>query len=241
MMIFPMTILTRWRFEFDRRQRYAASSREPFFELAAAYLPREEDGIVVDIGAGDGSFARSQNVALRYENLYLLDHNVASVAALKKEFPKAEVYSAPEKLPFDDKTVSFIHLSHIVEHLEPQQLYTFLVECDRILMDGGILVISAPLLWDRFYDDLSHVKPYAPAVFINYLCSKRANANAEAISDSYHVQELVYRFRAAPADDGLGSRFFIVDTALRVFRVIISALGFRQYRKNGFTLVLKKA
>jgi ubiquinone/menaquinone biosynthesis C-methylase UbiE len=236
-----MIILTRWRSEFDRRQRYAASSREPFFELAAAYLPVGEDGIVVDIGAGDGSFARSQNLVLRYKNLYLLDHNTESVAALKKEFPKAEVYSAPEKLPFDDKTVSFIHLSHIVEHLESRQLYTFLGECDRVLADGGVLVISAPLLWDRFYDDLSHVKPYAPAVFINYLCAKRANANAEAVSDSYHVQELVYRFRAAPAEDGWGSRFFVVDAVLRVSRVIISALGFRRYLRNGFTLVLKKS
>jgi len=240
-MISPMTILARWRSEFDRRQRYAVSSREPFFELATAYLPPEEDGIVVDIGAGDGSFAHSQNLALRYKNLYLLDHNAASVAVLKKEFPKAEVYSAPEKLPFDDETVSFIHLSHIVEHLEPRQLYAFLVECDRVLKDGGVLVISAPLLWDRFYDDLSHVKPYTPAVFINYLCSKRANANAEAISDSFHVHELVYRVRAASVDDGLGSRFFTIDAALRASRVIISALGFRQYRRNGFTLVLKKS
>lgn len=236
-----MTILTRWRSEFNRRQRYSVSSRDPFFELAAAHLPLEEDGIVVDIGAGDGSFARTQNVALRHKNLYLLDHNAASVAALKKEFPKAEVYSAPDKLPFDDKTVSFVHLSHIVEHLESHQLYTFLAECDRVLKGGGILVISAPLLWDRFYDDLSHVKPYAPVVFVNYLCSKRANANAEAISNSYHVQELVYRFRAAPAEDGWGSKFFIVDAVLRAFRVIISALGFRQYRRNGFTLVLKKS
>jgi ubiquinone/menaquinone biosynthesis C-methylase UbiE len=196
---------------------------------------------VVDIGAGDGSFARSQNLALRYKNLYLLDHNTESVAALKKEFPKAEVYNVPEKLPFDDRTVSFIHLSHIVEHLEPWQLYTFLGECDRVLIDGGFLVISAPLLWDRFYEDLSHVRPYAPTVFVNYLCSKRANANAKAISDSYQVQELVYRFRAAPAEDGWGSRFFIIDAALRVFRVIISAFGFRRYMRNGFTLVLKKA
>ena len=84
------------------------------------------------------------------------------------------------------------------------------------------------------------MKPYAPAVFINYLCSKRTNASAESISHAYRVQELVYRFRATEEDAHWGSRFFVVDAALRAFRVLISWLGFRFFRKNGFTLILKK-
>ena len=235
-----MIILTRWRTEFRRRQRYTVASREPFFELAAAYLPHDEEGVVVDIGAGDGSFARTKGLSMRYRNLYLLDHNAASVAALGKEFSGAKEYHAPGALPFGDGEVSFIHLSHIVEHLEPRQLYAFLIECDRVLADDGIIVISTPLLWERFYDDMSHVKPYTPSVFINYLCLKRTNANAESISDAYRVQELVYRFRVTEGDGHWGSKFFIVDVILRLFQRAISLLGFRFYRKNGFTIVLKK-
>ena len=235
-----MTFLTRWWAEFKRRQQYAAHTREPFFELAARYLP-DEDAVVVDVGAGDGSFARSQDLAERYHKLYLLDHNPTTVGALKEEFPDAQEYRAPEQLPFKDGEVAFIHLSHIVEHLESKELYAFLAECDRVLGDGGVLVISAPLLWDRFYDDLSHVKPYTPTVFVNYLSSGRVNASAETISRVYRVEDLVYRFRVTEGVAPLSSRFFIIDVLLRASRILLAWLGFRRYEKTGFTLVLRKS
>ena len=33
----------------------------------------------------------------------------------------------------------------------------------------GVLVISATILWDGFFRDMSHIKPHYPSVFINYL------------------------------------------------------------------------
>ena len=41
---------------------------------------------------------------------------------------------------------------------------------DRCLKNNGYIIISTPLLWYGFYDDLSHVKPYNPEVLLKYFC-----------------------------------------------------------------------
>lgn len=232
--------LARWRIEHADRVRYAVPRREPFFELAKKYLPRDQKAIVVDIGAGDGEFARHAGLDARKEHAYLLDQNPDSVARLEKTYPHAVAYRAPERLPFDDKTVSFVHLSHIVEHLYYEDLYAFLQDLDRVLSPGGVIVFSTPLLWERFYDDMSHVKPYNPQVFINYLSSGRENASAGIISTEYSVREIVYRYRAVSGGEW-GSRYFIIDLFMRFFRILLSKLGFRRYVRNGYTLVLQKS
>jgi SAM-dependent methyltransferase len=204
------------------------------------YLPGEHDSVIVDIGPGDGAFAKFASLESRKEYVYLLDQNPSSVEALKKAYPHAELYRAPSHLSFRDKTVSFIHLSHIVEHLYHEDLYVFLKEIDRVLKPGGNIVLSTPLLWDRFHDDMSHVKPYNPEVFINYLCSGRENASAGVISTDYIIKELVYRYRVI-SEPEWGSKFFVADAFIRICRIILSKLGFRRYIKNGYTLVLQKS
>lgn len=225
--------------EFKIRQKYCIPSRIPYYDLAGAYLPRDPDALVVDIGAGDGSFVRHLRLAQRFPNCQLLDGNNESVRVLRTEFAHASRYVAPEKLPFSSTTVSFIHLSHIVEHLYHEDLYVLLKEIDRVLIDGGVLVISTPLLWDRFYDDMSHIKPYNPSVFLNYLSAGRENASAGIISRGYVQKELVYRFRAVP-EDGWGSQYFFIDSLMRLYRVLRTKLGFRKYIRNGYTLILQK-
>ena len=102
-------------------------------------------------------------------------------------------------------------------------------------------MFSAPLHWDRFYDDMSHVRPYNPAVIINYLCKVRDNATSQNISNTYKVIDLVYRYRAIDWRYSIHSKFFLVDLFLKILKIIFVKLGFRRYVKNGFTLVLKKS
>ncbi|MGK7344551.1 MAG: class I SAM-dependent methyltransferase [Candidatus Nitrospinota bacterium M3_3B_026] len=224
------------------RARYTGRNREPFYRLAEKYLPEERDALVVDIGAGDGSFARTLGLAGIYPNLWLLDGNESAVAGLKKEFSNAAHWRAPDRLPFGGGEARFIHCSHMVEHLAPNELYGFLKEVDRVLADGGALVISAPLLWSGFYGDLSHAKPYNPEVFIKYLCSASSNPSADAVSKGYKPLDLVYRYRDLGDDDGvfLASANPLLDTAVSLGRAAARKLGFRKYKKNGYTLVLKK-
>jgi ubiquinone/menaquinone biosynthesis C-methylase UbiE len=190
-----MDTLRKWKAEHILRNRYCIPSRLPFFKLAGKYLPAEQDSIVVDIGAGDGAFATFLEFKEKFTHHVLLDSNKESVTKLKDISFNAEYYHAPEKLPFPDGSVSFIHLSHIVEHLPYEELYLFLKEMDRVVKNDGVIVISTPLLWNRFYDDLSHVKPYNPPVFINYLTRSKDNATQSTVSEKYIVRELQYRYR----------------------------------------------
>lgn len=231
--------LKRWHDEFSLRQCYSTASREPFFALAGRYLPEHSDAVVADIGAADGSFARFLNLKERYPNLVLLDQNPESIEKLRKPFSRVEKYHAPERLPFKDASVGFIHLSHIAEHLSYQELYEFLKECDRVLAPKGVLAISTPLLWERFYDDLSHVKPYNPEVFLHYLTRTKSDASAEAISGSYGVCDLTYRYRVLPGGEW-GSKYFLIEALVRLWRILVSFLGFRKYIRNGYTLILRK-
>lgn len=63
---------------------------------------------------------------------------------------------------FYTKKQSFdcIILSHIIEHINPNNLMIFMDRIIEKLDVGGKLIISTPLLYDEFYDDYDHVKPY---------------------------------------------------------------------------------
>lgn len=233
-------IFTKWKTDFEKRTQYCSGTRTPFYDLAGRYLPQDAHSIVVDVGCGHGQFARHLHLWQRYANLYLLDANEATVATLEK----SAYYKAPSTLPFANTTVAYLHCSHLIEHLSPQDLYAFLQEVDRVLAPQGIAVISSPLLWDRFYDDLSHIKPYNPKVLIKYLCEDDAlertlDRIANAIARNYRVEELVYRYRII-RDESLGSPYFIMDMCIRLLQSLIFNFGLRRYQKNGYTLIVRK-
>ena len=229
-----------WRADFDNREAHSDTCRAPYFELCRDFLPSQREAIVLDIGAGNGAFAEQLNLNERFANLWLLDGNPETVSALQERFRHAHRYIAPGRLPFNDESVSFIHSSHLTEHLTTAEVYELLKEIDRVLKTDGVLVISAPLLWSDFYDDLSHVKPYPPAVFINYLSRHTVNRTREVVSTRYRKQLLQYRYTKEPASF-LGSSIPLVDLVIQVGGKVTRALGVARYSNNGFTLVLKKS
>src|SRR5690606_23253477 len=133
-------------------EKYITYKRAPFFQIAKDLI--KDGDVVLDVGAGDGSFSEfCQN-----DEIYQFDGNMESFNNLKKKFRNTFLGHLPN-LPFQNNFFNIIHCSHVIEHLQPQELYDTLIEFDRVLKDGGRIVISAPLLWSGFYDDLSHVKP----------------------------------------------------------------------------------
>ena len=142
--------LNNWRIS-NSCSNYSQMVREPYFDIAAKYLPKDIGAIVVDIGAGNGYFADYLHLKEKYKNIYLLDGNKDTIQELRnKKYKKATYYVAPSRLPFKKDEVEFIHCSHFIEHLLPDELYIFLREINRIIKPGGILVISTPMLWGGF-------------------------------------------------------------------------------------------
>lgn len=227
--------------EFKKRQENINPGRTPYFLLAAKYFPTIDDSIVVDIGAGEGQFVRNTEANKRFKNLYLLDGNESTVCSLINQFPEAKSvhYLLPDKMLFEDGSVSFIHLSHIIEHLTHDQLYMALKEIDRVLKKGGILVISTPLMWNRFWDDLSHIRPYNPAVLRNYLITSRDNATGDSISEKYKEIDFSYRYKSVDLIK-ITSKYYLIYKLLKMINYLLIKVGFRRYVKNGYTIVLRK-
>lgn len=236
----PLAKIREWITASKDRKNYCTLAREPFYQIAGKYIASVPALKIVDIGAGDGSFVSHITKSNEDSEVYLLDANPETVDKLAAEFGNVVLYKAPDTLPFDDSSIDLVHCSHLVEHLTHGELYRFLGEINRVLKPGGLIIISAPLLWDNFYNDMSHIKPYSPAVFINYLTSKERVYTNENISTGYTVVEVVYRYHRGRLDEGWGSEVIAFDIIIRLYRSILYKLGFRKYYKNGFTIVLKK-
>jgi len=145
-------------------------------------------------------------------------------------------------LQYNDSTVDFIFCSHLIEHLPPNDLYSFLNEIDRILAKDGILAISTPMMWKYFYNDIDHIKPYHPNVFLTYLTkNKIENIYYETISFDYEVLELVYRFfTSIDMNNGYGSSIKFIDFIIQGSKMLLKKLQIHRYICNGYTLILRK-
>ncbi len=221
-------------------KKYCSMERSPFFDIAAKYLPKNNSKYLLDIGAGTGAFAEYLELH-KYPNMFLLDSNPKTIATLKEKQFNALLYKAPNRLPFEDSSVSYIHCSHMIEHLYHEELHKFLNEINRITAPEAHVIISAPMLWELFYEDLSHVKPYNPSVVINYLCADYANRSNASISNSFKNIELIYRYISYPVLNTIHSENLTVNWILHKIKKMCHYLKIKSYHKNGFTLVLKKS
>lgn len=217
------------------KEKYYTHRREPFFEIANNYI--SIDSRVLDIGAGAGAFPKYCN----RNDFYLFDGNLQTVDELKTKYRNV-VHGLLPNLPFESDFFDLIHCSHVVEHLEPQMFYDTLVEMDRCLKVGGYLVVSAPLMWSGFYNDLSHIRPYNPKVYRNYLCGEQKDSRTrKLISTSYIQEQLVFRY--IPSDDFYkyynSKNNRLVSCTIKIFNTL-RRKGFVLLEKTGYTIVLKK-
>lgn len=84
----------------------------------------------------------------------------------KRELPGVEIVHDLEKFPWpvDSDTVSVILCSHLIEHIKPWLQVDFLDECWRVLMPGGVLMISTPYGGSfRYIQDPTHCAPWNEA------------------------------------------------------------------------------
>lgn len=222
------------------KKKYLTLDRAPFFDVAANFI-QKGDMAILDIGCGEGDFFHHlKNRGIAAESIYLLDGNEVTVEKNKALTSNSIFYLAPDRLPFDDGTVDFIHISHLVDNLWVPDFYKFLLELNRVLRPGGHLVVSTPLLWANFYDDLSHTKPYNPYVFYKYFVHQGRHSRFNAIGNNYSIAELVYRYHELPFDEGWSSTAPLLDKIFISSRRVLSKLGIKRLRKNGYTLVLRK-
>lgn len=232
-------------YQYSKFKRdFGTHHREPFFQIAMNYarLTGKEKPVIADIGSGEGDFySYLSNNKFPVENVYLLDSNPKTVESNKQRLTRYSVhYLAPAQMPFEGGSVDLIHTSHMIEYLTPTEIYPLMIEMDRVLADGGYLVVSAPLFWSDFYDDLGHLRPYNPRVFYKYLVEMYRNPRLEKVSGDYEFVDLVYRYHQLPLDEGWSSTIPALDYTMISVKRLLGKMGFRKLHRNGYTLVIRK-
>ena len=217
----------------DKIRKYITEDRSIFYNIAKSYI--HETSKILDVGAGDGSFAKELN----RKDVYMLDGNEKSAKQFADTYQNIFLGTLPD-LPFENNSFDLIHCSHVIEHLEVEQLYRALKEFDRCLKIGGYIVISAPLLWTEFYDDLSHLKPYYPKVFEKYFTWKDdACCTRQRISSEYIIVDKIFRYNMLPIDDEvINISHSFLNSVIHIINKCKFKLGFRRLEKSGFTIVL---
>jgi predicted SAM-dependent methyltransferase len=68
------------------------------------------------------------------------------------------------RLPLDDKLVDFIYCSHVLEHFKESETRKILIECKRVLKDGGIIRVVLPDL-DRLVKNYKGPKSFNNEIY----------------------------------------------------------------------------
>ena len=210
-------------------RKIAFDQKKQYDKIALKYMSSCKN--IIDVGCGTGRFI--SNFPSRIKGV---DHNKESVElCLKKGYDiiRADV----TKLPFENNSFEGVHCSHVIEHLQPKDAYKLLSELVRVLKKDGILVIRTPMLYNGFYDDFTHIKPYHPKALLHYLTTyeKSEQTTLTPIKGKFKVLKLKYR--KAPLFLGIVDTplFFIFPLFNLLYRFGISSL-----KKTGYMLILKK-
>ena len=94
--------------------------------------------IVIEIGCGSGYLA--SKLAEFHKNLQLID--IVDNRIYCRELSFHVVNVATTRLPFEDRSVSLIIGTQVIEHIE--NLTFFMNECHRILQKEGRLIVAFP-------------------------------------------------------------------------------------------------
>ena len=111
---------------------------------------------VLDIGCGHGKYMRL--LASAGCVVSGVDVNEEQVAVLREEGWRA---FTPDALPSGER-YDYILMSHIIEHMPPDELVACMDRYLPFLKDDGKLIIITPFPGERFWHDFTHVRPYLP-------------------------------------------------------------------------------
>lgn len=162
-------------------------SRIGFFkEIAGSgvrWIEAKENGRLLDVGCGDGSFLSSMK-QLGW-NVIGVEPDGKSVSIASEKFGLEVFHGSLERAKFPDKHFDAITMNHVIEHVpNPIEL---LAECVRVLKPGGKIMVATPNIkslghhiftqdW-RGLEVPRHITLFSPLAL--RLCSERVGLNVE--------------------------------------------------------------
>lgn len=123
-----------------------------YHPFVSALIPGDLSGkTILDIGCGKGTWGfiiRSQR-DLSTSNLIGVDLNPNYLSFIRKHnlYEKVLAADITKRIPLKDHSVDFIICSEVIEHMTKKQGETLLKEIDRLIKDGGRVIITTPNVW----------------------------------------------------------------------------------------------
>lgn len=126
-------------------------------KIISIFEKKDRNATILDYGSGCGRYSLS---------LYDLGFNVIASDINHNNLQKIAEYGVeiltPKEVELKSDKYDYILLSHLVEHLTPNELYLLITTLINKLKDSGEIFIVSPLPGDRFWHDCTHIRPYLP-------------------------------------------------------------------------------
>jgi ubiquinone/menaquinone biosynthesis C-methylase UbiE len=229
-----INIFEKFRVKFIEKDQERKENWDKIYFYRYSYKRLHTKKNVLDLGCGVGHFLKLTN-----GNIVGIDVNHDSLKESKKYSNKL-VRGSILQLPFSSESFDGINCSHVIEHLMPDDAYQLLVEMNRILKIGGTLIISTPLLWEGFFEDFTHIKPYYPEAIMHYYGKETAQTTKGRIDCFYEIEEIKWRYANVPLGTFLFPKAGVMNTLFLLITEYLSSIGFGKYSRNGYTMILRK-
>jgi len=154
---------------WDKKIRHGPRSpQDPMtrdrIETALKFLPKNAEQ-VLDVGAGYGFMEELIQKTQRRISLYGIDISPLGIRKLRSRFKgKFEVADLRE-IPYPDNMFNAVFALEVLEHIPPTDALSALKELRRVLMRGGILIVSVPTnetINDFSKNPSGHLRIYTP-------------------------------------------------------------------------------
>jgi len=122
---------------------------EPFLaqqraRMANRLIPAKiREGRILDVGCGSFPYFLAHT---SFREKFAIDQHAAPPQLPDIRWFRLDLNSAPI-LPFDPGFFSAITLLAVVEHLDPRRMVELFKECRRVIVPGGLLVLTTPAAW----------------------------------------------------------------------------------------------
>lgn len=111
---------------------------------------------VLDVGCGRGRYLIS--LSNQGYDVTGVEINSDQIKSIPEKY-RHQVISPDQAVQLQD-SFDLIIMSHVIEHVEIKDFIDFMDSYLRLLKSDGWLVVATPLMYEGFYDDYDHVKPY---------------------------------------------------------------------------------
>jgi ubiquinone/menaquinone biosynthesis C-methylase UbiE len=133
---------------------------------------------LLDIGSGDGSFAK---IAVEAgANVTGIDPNPEAVLKAKIQVPQAKfAIGTAEKLPYGDASFDIVVIVNTLHHVPIPEMELALLEASRVLDARGFLIVVEPSAEGSFFEALRLVEDETDVRMAAQLALKKAVASSQ--------------------------------------------------------------